>query len=97
MQQYLDERPVETDMGWQLFIDILTGLDHIHEHGFIHLDIKVRYSTIISSTLTLHFKPDNILIGLDGRYKIGDLGLMNGRNRTDSQKEYREGKHLRTD
>jgi membrane-associated tyrosine/threonine-specific cdc2-inhibitory kinase len=75
LQQYLDERPVETDMGWQLFIDILTGLDHIHEHGFIHLDIK----------------PDNILIGLDGRYKIGDLGLMNGRNRTDSQKEYREG------
>jgi len=75
LQQYLDEKPVDSDMGWQLFIDILTGLDHIHEHGFIHLDIK----------------PDNILIGQDGRYKIGDLGLMNGRNRADSQKEYREG------
>ena len=37
------------------------------------------------------FQPDNILIGQDGRYKIGDLGLMNGRNRADSQKEYREG------
>jgi len=41
LQQYLDEKPVDSDMGWQLFIDILTGLDHIHEHGFIHLDIKV--------------------------------------------------------
>ena len=43
LQQYLDEKPVDSDMGWQLFIDILTGLDHIHEHGFIHLDIKVRF------------------------------------------------------
>ena len=40
------------------------------------------------------FQPDNILIGQDGRYKIGDLGLMNGRNRADSQKEYREGKSI---
>ena len=38
-----------------------------------------------------YLQPDNILIGQDGRYKIGDLGLMNGRNRADSQKEYREG------
>lgn len=38
----MEEQPVDPQlMGWPLFIDILTGLDHIHEQGFIHLDIKV--------------------------------------------------------
>ena len=42
LQQYMEEQPVDPlIMGWPLFIDILTGLDHIHEQGFIHLDIKV--------------------------------------------------------
>ena len=42
LQQYMEEQPVDPQMmGWPLFIDILTGLDHIHEQGFIHLDIKV--------------------------------------------------------
>ena len=38
----MDEKPVDEEMAWNLFCDILTGLDHIHESGFIHLDIKVR-------------------------------------------------------
>lgn len=37
----MDEKPVDEVMTWHLFCDILTGLDHIHENGFIHLDIKV--------------------------------------------------------
>lgn len=76
LQQFMDEKPVDEVMTWHLFCDILTGLDHIHENGFIHLDIK----------------PDNILIGYDGRYKIGDLGLMaSKRGFTGSKSEYREG------
>ena len=43
----MEEQPVDPlIMGWPLFIDILTGLDHIHEQGFIHLDIKVILSLL---------------------------------------------------
>jgi len=60
LQQYMDEKPVDDVMAWNLLCDILTGLAHIHDHQYIHLDIK----------------SDNILIGQDGRYKIGDFGLL---------------------
>lgn len=60
LQQYMDEKPVDDVMAWNLLCDILTGLAHIHDHHYIHLDIK----------------SDNILIGQDGRYKIGDFGLL---------------------
>ena len=35
------------------------GLKHLHDHNFVHMDIK----------------PANLFIGLDGYYKIGDFGL----------------------
>jgi len=60
LQQYMDEKPVDDVMACNLLCDILTGLAHIHDHQYIHLDIK----------------SDNILIGQDGRYKIGDFGLL---------------------
>ncbi|CAG5112863.1 Oidioi.mRNA.OKI2018_I69.chr2.g7033.t1.cds [Oikopleura dioica] len=68
LQHYMDEKPVDDVMAWNLMCDILTGLAHIHDHQYIHLDIKA----------------DNILIGQDGRYKIGDFGLLtklDGKNR----------------
>ncbi|KAB7494757.1 Membrane-associated tyrosine- and threonine-specific cdc2-inhibitory kinase [Armadillidium nasatum] len=45
---------------WAYFIDILQGLDHLHLHKCIHMDVK----------------PENIFIGLDGRCKLGDFGLV---------------------
>jgi len=39
--------------------EVLLGIRHMHEAGFVNRDIK----------------PDNILIGLDGHCKISDLGL----------------------
>jgi len=33
---------------------------HLHDHNLIHLDIKL----------------ENILVALDGRYKLGDFGLV---------------------
>lgn len=38
--------------------DILAGLAHLHNAGVVHCDVK----------------PENVLIGSDGRAKIGDLG-----------------------
>ena len=37
----MDEKPVDDVMAWNLLCDILTGLAHIHDHQYIHLDIKV--------------------------------------------------------
>lgn len=45
---------------WSILIDLLNGLSHIHNHDFIHLDIK----------------PANIFLSADGVCKIGDFGLV---------------------
>lgn len=45
---------------WEIFLDIILALRYLHDKGFVHLDVK----------------PDNILIGLDGSYKLGDFGLL---------------------
>ncbi|XP_061196068.1 eukaryotic translation initiation factor 2-alpha kinase 3-like [Saccostrea echinata] len=42
-----------------LFLDIIFGLQYIHDKGYMHRDMK----------------PPNILIDVDGRAKIGDFGL----------------------
>lgn len=48
------------DRVWSLFREILQGLNHIHEQGMIHRDLK----------------PGNVLIDSSGQHaKIGDFGL----------------------
>lgn len=47
------------DKVWCLFREILQGLNHIHEQGMIHRDLK----------------PGNVLIDATGHAKIGDFGL----------------------
>lgn len=44
---------------WRFFTEVLLGLRHLHRLRIVHCDIK----------------PDNILIGRDGRLKIADLGI----------------------
>ncbi|CAG8952296.1 hypothetical protein HYFRA_00001040 [Hymenoscyphus fraxineus] len=44
---------------WKLLLEVASGLCHIHESGFIHLDIK----------------PANILITFEGALKIADFGM----------------------
>jgi serine/threonine protein kinase len=36
------------------------AVKHLHDHNLIHLDIKL----------------ENILVALNGRYKLGDFGLV---------------------
>lgn len=45
---------------WDIYVDMLLALKHLHDKDFIHLDVK----------------PDNILISQDGIYKLGDFGLV---------------------
>lgn len=44
---------------WKILLELSQGLKHIHESGFIHLDLK----------------PANILITFEGVLRIGDFGM----------------------
>ncbi|KAI9788909.1 MAG: hypothetical protein M1816_006474 [Peltula sp. TS41687] len=44
---------------WKIMLELCLGLKHIHDSGFIHLDLK----------------PANILITFEGVLKISDLGM----------------------
>ena len=44
---------------WKILLELSLGLKHIHESGFIHLDLK----------------PANVLISFEGALKIADFGM----------------------
>ncbi|KAF2478217.1 kinase-like protein [Lindgomyces ingoldianus] len=44
---------------WKILLELSLGVKHIHDNGFIHLDLK----------------PANVLIDWEGVLKIGDFGL----------------------
>ncbi|XP_015231440.1 PREDICTED: membrane-associated tyrosine- and threonine-specific cdc2-inhibitory kinase [Cyprinodon variegatus] len=46
--------------AWGYLCDLLSALQHLHSHGFVHLDLK----------------PANVLITESGRLKLGDFGLL---------------------
>ncbi|XP_039991129.1 membrane-associated tyrosine- and threonine-specific cdc2-inhibitory kinase isoform X2 [Xiphias gladius] len=46
--------------AWAYLCDLLSALQHLHAHGFVHLDLK----------------PANVLITDSGRLKLGDFGLL---------------------
>ncbi|KAK6750272.1 hypothetical protein RB195_002326 [Necator americanus] len=45
---------------WNIFIDILRAVDHLHSHDLLHVDIK----------------PENIFLTKDKVCKLGDFGLI---------------------
>lgn len=69
---------VEEFRCWKMLLEISLGLQHIHEIGYIHLDLK----------------PANILITFEGTLKIGDFGMatswpsMSGSTEREGDREY---------
>ncbi|KAJ3304544.1 hypothetical protein HDV03_002753 [Kappamyces sp. JEL0829] len=59
LEEYCSETPLTEDQIWRILADITQGLNHIHQRGIVHLDIK----------------PGNIFITQSGHLKIGDFGL----------------------
>jgi serine/threonine protein kinase len=52
-------REVPTCTIWRVIHDVFSGLQHIHDSGMVHLDIK----------------PANLLIASNGIVKVGDFGM----------------------
>lgn len=50
---------IRTDLALKCVIDILRGLEYLHENGYYHCDIK----------------PNNILVGDNGEYILSDYGI----------------------
>ena len=56
---YARHDPVLTENVAQIIIDMATGLSHIHESGYMHLD----------------FKPENVLVSRNGAVRLIDFDL----------------------
>eukprot|EP01134_Creolimax_fragrantissima_P000902 CFRG0902T1 len=60
LQQYLEHTPdVPEEQVWVMITDLALGLQHIHSHNLIHLDLK----------------PANVFLTESGSLKIGDFGI----------------------
>ncbi|XP_014902211.1 membrane-associated tyrosine- and threonine-specific cdc2-inhibitory kinase [Poecilia latipinna] len=62
--------------AWGYLCDLLSALQHLHSHGFVHLDLK----------------PANVLITDSGRLKLGDFGLLFEVNQTGVESKNRKTK-----
>ncbi|KAM4525165.1 membrane-associated tyrosine- and threonine-specific cdc2-inhibitory kinase isoform 1-T3 [Odontesthes bonariensis] len=60
--------------AWAYLCDLLSALQHLHSHGFVHLDLK----------------PANVLITDSGRLKLGDFGLMLELKQTNAEGKVKE-------
>lgn len=56
---YSRQDPVLTENVAQILIDVATGLSHVHESGYMHLD----------------FKPENILVTRNGAVRLIDFDM----------------------
>ena len=61
LKDYVEKVPMlEEKEIWNMIVDLCHGLKHLHDSQLAHMDIK----------------PANLFLGRDGRYKIGDFGLV---------------------
>ena len=58
-ERILNKQNFEVEEIMNIFIQLLLGVQHMHENKVFHRDIK----------------PDNIFLGYEGKIKIGDFGI----------------------
>ncbi|XP_077978622.1 membrane-associated tyrosine- and threonine-specific cdc2-inhibitory kinase-like [Glandiceps talaboti] len=76
LQQFAEEHhEIPEKTVWNILIDLLEGVKHLHDHNLIHMDIK----------------PANIFVSLDRVYKLGDFGLVLGVSDMGDLAEAQEG------
>lgn len=60
--------------AWAYLCDLLSALQHLHSHGFVHLDLK----------------PANVLITRSSRLKLGDFGLLYEPRQTETEEKKKD-------
>lgn len=69
LQRYLKEHKVKKPQMFDMICQLCDGLEHAHQHGIIHRDVK----------------PSNIMVTNDGHPKLVDFGLGRNMFRADSE------------
>jgi membrane-associated tyrosine/threonine-specific cdc2-inhibitory kinase len=61
LKDYLEaSAPIPEETVWGYLLDMILGIQHIHSHNLLHLDMK----------------PANLFLSANGSLKIGDFGLV---------------------
>ena len=65
MANQTEETVIDEKIIWDIFIDMVCALKHVHDLGFIHLDVK----------------PENFFVKQNGTVKLGDFGMAQHLNK----------------
>uniref|UniRef100_A0A3B4AKU6 non-specific serine/threonine protein kinase n=1 Tax=Periophthalmus magnuspinnatus TaxID=409849 RepID=A0A3B4AKU6_9GOBI len=71
---HAENQPPDEPAAWNYLCDLLSALEHLHSHGFVHLDLK----------------PANVLITESGRLKLADFGLLFQFNQKDGEQTVKD-------